>query len=88
MKDKDIYDLLKEYKFDYSEEVEESMNDIEKKKIKNSIKLKIKNEKSKVYKKQIISAAVIVLIVGHFFSFGKQAIADIKENYFLIQGVD
>jgi len=32
MKDKDIYDLLKEYKFDYSEEVEESMNDIEKKK--------------------------------------------------------
>ena len=87
MKDKDIYDLLKEYKFDYSEEVEESMNDIEKKKIKNSIKLKIKNEKSKVYKKQIISAAVIALIVGTILTpFGKQVIAEIKDKLFFNPG--
>lgn len=88
MKDKDIYDLLKEYKFDYSEEVEESMNDIEKKKLKNSLKLKIRDEKKKVYKKQIISAAAVALIVGTIFSpLGKQVIADIKEKLFFNPGV-
>lgn len=91
MKDKDIYDLLKEYKFDFSEEVEEPINDLDRKKIKDLVKLKVKEDKKtskrKSLKPILITALIALIIISSFSPMGKKVIAEIKEKLFFNPGL-
>lgn len=84
---KNIYDLLNEIDFDVSDETEIPMNDIEKKRIKNTVKSKIKK---KVWLNNKVIVAVLAFIAITLFSIsplGREAIAAIKEKFFFNPGL-
>lgn len=84
---KNIYDLFNEVQFDINEENQIPMNDIEKKRIKNTVKSKMKK---KVWWKNKVIVAVLVFIAITIFSIsplGREAIAAIKEKFFFNPGL-
>lgn len=86
-KDKDIYELLNEIQFDITEEEEISIDDIQKRRIKNRIKDKIKRKFWWEKKSFIAIAASIALMITLISPVGKKAIAEIKERFFYNPGL-
>ncbi|GAA3641686.1 DUF4179 domain-containing protein [Asaccharospora irregularis] len=74
---KDWLELLNETNIDLDEYKEETLNDIEKKTLKNNLKKSIRKNKTNKYKKPIIASAVILSII---ISTNIKVIADTLEK--------